>query len=204
MITIVDYKTGNLGSIKNMLKRIGEPSIITGDVDEINNSSKIILPGVGSFDAGVQKLKDSGIWDVLNDKVLDGNTPILGICLGAQLMTQGSEEGQKVGFGWVEAKTVKFKIDQESKLKVPNMGWNYIKKEKDSLLFKDMVDNPRFYFVHSFHFDFEEKSQIISTSKYSYEFCSAFEKKNVLGVQFHPEKSHRFGMNLLKNFVTNY
>lgn len=204
MITIVDYKTGNLGSIKNMLKRIGEPSIITGDVDEIRNSSKIILPGVGSFDAGVQKLKDSGIWDILNVKVLESNTPILGICLGAQLMTQGSEEGQIDGFGWVEAKTVKFKIDQESKLKVPNMGWNYIKKEKDSLLFKDMVDNPRFYFVHSFHFDFEDKSQVLSTSVYSYKFCSSFEKKNVLGVQFHPEKSHRFGMNLLRNFVTNY
>lgn len=204
MITIVDYKTGNLGSIKNMLKRIGEPSIITGDVDEIRKSSKIILPGVGSFDAGVRKLKDSGIWDVLNEKVLEKQTPILGICLGAQLMTQGSEEGQMGGFGWVDAKTVKFKINQESKLKVPNMGWNYIKKEKDSLLFKDMVDNPRFYFVHSFHFDFEEKSQVLSTSEYSYKFCSAFEKKNVIGVQFHPEKSHRFGMNLLKNFVTNY
>jgi glutamine amidotransferase len=204
MITIVDYKTGNLGSIKNMLKRIGEPSTITGDVDEIRKSSKIILSGVGSFDAGVQKLRDSGIWDVLNDKILVGKTPILGICLGAQLMTQGSEEGKMAGFGWVDAKTVKFRIDQESKLKVPSMGWNSIMKEKDSLLFKEIVDNPRFYFVHSFHFEFEDKSQELSTSEYSYTFCSAFEKENVIGVQFHPEKSHRFGMNLLKNFVLNY
>lgn len=204
MITIVDYKTGNLGSIKNMLKRIGEASTITGDVDEIRKSSKIILPGVGSFDAGVQKLKDSGIWDVLNEKILVDNIPILGICLGAQLMTQGSEEGQMAGFGWVDAKTMKFRIDQESKLKVPNMGWNSIIKEKDSLLFKDMVDNPRFYFVHSFHFEFEDKSQELSTSKYAYKFCSAFEKDNVIGVQFHPEKSHKSGMNLLKNFVLNY
>ena len=204
MITIIDYRTGNLGSIKNMLKKIGEPSIITADPEEILKSSKIILPGVGAFDIGVKKLKDAGIWDVLIEKVNVQKVPILGICLGAQLMTRGSEEGEVKGFGWVDADTVKFDLEKGSKLKVPSMGWNYVHLDRDSRLFEDMSADPRFYFVHSYHFRFSDVAQVLTTSNFSYDFCSAFEKDNVIGVQFHPEKSHKFGMKLLKNFAINY
>ena len=204
MITIVDYKTGNLGSIKNMLKKIGVPSVITADPDQILEASKIILPGVGAFDIGVRKLKDAGIWDVLIEKVQIQKTPILGICLGAQLMTKGSEEGVKQGFGWVDADTVKFKIEKESKLKVPSMGWHHAHVEKKSKLFEKMTDDPRFYFVHSYHFKLFDSDQVLTTSNFSYNFCSAFEKENVIGVQYHPEKSHKFGMQLLRNFASNY
>lgn len=204
MITIVDYKTGNLGSIKNMLKKIGEDSMITSDPELISVATKIILPGVGSFDAGVHKLNNAGLWDILIDKVENENTPILGICLGAQLMTKGSEEGIEKGFGWIDAETVRFKIDKGSKLKVPNMGWNSVEIQKPSKLFSDLPKKPRFYFVHSYHFSFKERSQVLTISTYSYEFASSFEKGNILGVQFHPEKSHKYGMSLLKNFATNY
>lgn len=187
-----------------MLKKIGVPSIITGNPEEIRSAHKIILPGVGAFDVGVQKLKNADIWEVLNEKALTEKIPILGICLGAQLMTKGSEEGLLTGFSWVDADTVRFKIDRESKLKVPNMGWNYTHVCRESRLYKDLPTEPRFYFVHSYHFKFHNISQELTSTKYSYEFCSSFEKENILGVQFHPEKSHKFGMKLLKNFALNY
>ena len=204
MVTIVDYKTGNLGSIRNMLKKIGEPSIITADPVEILNATKIILPGVGAFDVGVKKLKNAGIWNVLIEKVIVQKVPILGICLGAQIMTRGSEEGMEQGFGWVDADTIKFEIEKGSKLKVPNMGWNHANVEKESKLFEKSPKDPRFYFVHSYHFRFFDSTQVLTTTKYSYNFCSAFESDNVIGVQFHPEKSHKFGMKLLKNFASKY
>lgn len=204
MIAIIDYKTGNLGSIRNMLKKIGEPSVITSDPSEISGASKLILPGVGAFDSGVQKLRDAGLWDLLNTKVLEEKVPILGICLGAQLMTAGSQEGTEKGFGWVHASTVKFDIDKSSKLKVPNMGWNRVHVAKESELFHNMHPEPRFYFVHSYHLKFDRSDEVLTNSDYSYQFVSAFEKDNVLGVQFHPEKSHKFGMRLLKNFAERY
>lgn len=204
MITIVDYKTGNLGSIKNMLKKIGEKSIITSSPELLKDANKIILPGVGSFDIGVKKLKNAGLWDIIIEKVEIQQIPILGICLGAQLMTKGSEEGVEKGFGWVDADTVRFNIQKGSKLKVPNMGWNYIEIQKPSKLFEGMLENPRFYFVHSYHFNFNDSNQVLTNSTYFYPFASAFEKGNIVGVQFHPEKSHKFGMSLLKNFASNY
>ena len=204
MIAIIDYKTGNLGSIRNMLKKIGNTSIITSDLSEISKATKLILPGVGAYDNGVQKLKEAGLWELLNRKVLEEKTPILGICLGAQLMTSGSEEGVEKGFGWVHGHTIKFKIDKSSKLKVPNMGWNKVFLTKESDLFHEMHDDPRFYFVHSYHFDFDRKEEILTNTEYSYPFVSSFERDNVLGVQFHPEKSHKFGMKLLKNFAERY
>jgi glutamine amidotransferase len=204
MITIVDYKVGNLGSIRNMLKKIGEKSIITSDLTSVEMADKLILPGVGSFDNGVKNLKELGLWDLLNRKVLEDKTPILGICLGAQLMTKKSEEGNELGFGWIDADTVKFKIESGSKLKVPSMGWNQANVQKSSKLISLDGEVPRFYFVHAYHFRFQNEYQVLTTSHYSYNFASSFEHDNVLGVQFHPEKSHKFGMQLLKNFTANY
>ena len=144
------------------------------------------------------------LWGVLHQKVAVENIPILGICLGAQLMTKSSEEGKEQGFGWVDASTVKFKIDAGSRLKVPNMGWNFVQQQKDSELFYQMYDHPRFYFVHSYHFHFNQPQQALTTTEYSYVFVSSFEKGNILGVQFHPEKSHKFGMQLLRNFANRF
>lgn len=201
MITIIDYKVGNLGSIKNMLKKIGESSVISSDVEAIKSADKLILPGVGAFDNGIRNIKELGLWDAINDKV-KGGTPILGICLGAQLMTTGSEEGIEKGFGWVDGETVRFQIDPSSKLKIPNMGWMNISIKKDnSLIDNDASIEQRFYFVHAYHFKFHNTSQVLATAVYDYEFPAAFEKDNILGVQFHPEKSHRYGMELFKKFI---
>jgi glutamine amidotransferase len=204
MITIIDYKVGNLGSIQNMLKKIGQESVITSDHDKISIADKLILPGVGAFGNGMGKIEELGLKDIINKKVLEEKTPILGICLGAQLMTKCSEEGGANGFAWVDADTKRFNIEKDSRLKVPHMGWNDVNLKKSSKLFHDMHDDPRFYFVHSYHFNFNNNNQVLLTTDYSYEFVSAFEFENILGVQFHPEKSHKFGMKLLKNFSELY
>uniref|UniRef100_UPI0040486239 imidazole glycerol phosphate synthase subunit HisH n=1 Tax=Algoriphagus sp. TaxID=1872435 RepID=UPI0040486239 len=204
MVIIVDCKTGNLGSIQNMLKKIGEKSIISSDPEKLYEVDKIILPGVGSFNKGVRSLKELGLWEPLNKRVLVDKVPILGICLGAQLMTKGSEEGQELGFGWVDAFTYRFKIDRASKFKVPHMGWNKVDILKDSKLMANMFEDARFYFVHSYHMTFNDLEQRLLSSAYTYDFDAAFEEDNIMGVQFHPEKSHKYGMRLLKNFVDNY
>lgn len=204
MITIIDYRTGNLGSIQNILKRIGEESIVTSDKKVIEAATKIILPGVGSFDTGMKNLEELGLTGVLNKKALEDKTPVLGICLGMQLLSQNSEEGILPGLGWINAKTKRFNFADTREYKSPHMGWNYVKLCKGSKLFKDMYPDARFYFVHSFYLQTDDESETLTTTTYESEFVSAVEKDNVLGVQFHPEKSHKFGMKLLKNFVDNY
>ncbi|MHC1703826.1 MAG: imidazole glycerol phosphate synthase subunit HisH [Tenuifilaceae bacterium] len=204
MITIIDYKTGNLGSIQNILKRIGENSIVTSDKNEIAKATKIILPGVGTFDTGMRNLRDLDLIDVLNEKVLSERIPILGICLGMQLLSKGSEEGVIPGLGWINADTVRFQFVNTKEYKIPHMGWNFVENKKASNLFEGMHPNPRFYFVHSFYFRANESSDILTSTNYEIEFTSSIEKGNILGTQFHPEKSHKFGMKLLKNFVDLY
>lgn len=201
MITIIDYGMGNLGSIANMIKKIGHKSIITSDIDEIQKATKLILPGVGAFDNGMKNLESLGFIEVLNKKVLEDNTPILGICLGMQLMTKSSEEGNLLGLGWVDAQTKKFVSDT---LKVPHMGWNIIKHQKQSKLFEELESEKRYYFVHGYYVECNTNEYILATTNYGYEFVSSFEKDNIIGVQFHPEKSHKFGMRLMKNFVENF
>jgi glutamine amidotransferase len=204
MITIIDYKTGNLGSIQNILKRIGEDSVITSDKDIIEKATKIILPGVGAFDTGMRNLLELDLVDILNKKVITEKIPVLGICLGMQLMSNGSEEGSLPGLGWIDAETLRFKFRDTVEYKIPHMGWNFIRQHKDSKLFTDMYSDARFYFVHSYFFRANIEKDILLSTTYEIEFTSGVEKGNILGVQFHPEKSHKFGMKLLKNFVDFY
>ena len=204
MITIIDYKTGNLGSIQNMLKKIRIESLITSDADEIAKATKLIIPGVGAFDQGMNNLIELGLVDILNKKVKEEKIPVLGICLGMQLMTNRSEEGKIPGLAWIDANTTRFCFSDTSKYKSPHMGWNFINQHKESRLFNEMYPEPRFYFVHSFFVSVSEPVDILTSTIYETEFTSSFEKGNILGVQFHPEKSHKFGMKLLKNFAELY
>jgi len=204
MITIIDYGMGNLGSVANMIKKVGGKSIITSDKDEIKNAKKILLPGVGSFDNAIKNIKNLELWDILKEKALVEKVPIMGICLGMQLLTKGSEEGRLEGFGFIDAYAKKFKFEN-SDFKIPHMGWNKVNLSKDSKLFLDNSDeNRRFYFVHSYAVQCNDKNDILTTTFYGYKFVSSFEKNNIIGCQFHPEKSHKFGMKLFKNFVENY
>jgi len=204
MITIIDYKTGNLGSIQNMLKKIRVESVITSNPEEIESATKIILPGVGSFDQGMQNLISLNIKDILNKKVITDKIPVLGICLGMQLMTLKSEEGRLHGLGWIDAETVRFRFDDTAHYKSPHMGWNFIRQHKDSRLLRDMLAESRFYFLHSFYVRSNNPSDILTSTEYEKVFTSSYEKENITGVQFHPEKSHKFGMTLLRNFAELY
>jgi glutamine amidotransferase len=201
MITIIDYKTGNLGSIQNILKKIGETSIVTSDRTVVEKATKIILPGVGSFDTGMRNLMNLDLIDILNQKVLVEKTPVLGICLGMQLFCERSEEGTLPGLAWIKGEAVKFKIMNATEYKIPHMGWNFVTRRKESRLFNDMIPDPRFYFVHSYLLHVHEASDILASTTYETEFTSAVERDNIIGVQFHPEKSHKFGMKFLKNFI---
>lgn len=205
MITIIDYGIGNLGSIKNMLKKAGVESNITGDLTEIVSAEKLILPGVGAFDYGMGRLRDAPYFDALNERVLEDKIPVLGICLGAQLLTEGSEEGELPGLGWIKGKTIRFQSEQmDNSLKVPHMGWNEVFPAKESKLFTDMFEEPRFYFVHTYHMTCKKEEDILVNTQYGYDFISGVEHENIVGVQFHPEKSHKYGLKLLSNFAKLY
>jgi len=201
VITIINYGLGNLGSIFNMLKKIGAKSIISHDLDEINRAEKIILPGVGHFDRAMEKINQGGLREVLEVKAKEEKVPILGICLGMQLLTRSSEEGQAAGLGLIPAKTVRFRFPDNSSLKIPHMGWNFVLRSSKSPLTEDFEEDFRFYFVHSYHAIVDDEKFSILKTTHGYSFDSAIQSDNVFGVQFHPEKSHRFGMKLLRNFV---
>lgn len=204
-IVIIDYSVGNLGSVKNMFKRIGVNALISGNIDAISKAEKLVLPGVGRFDYGMQQLTSLGLITVIKEKVEKDKTPILGICLGVQLLTEYSEEGHVAGLGFVKGKTIAFdKSELHANQKIPHMSWTSVKDYSSSKLFKDMYEDPRFYFVHSYHLQLQNSSDIMVKANYGYEFAAGVERGNVLGVQFHPEKSHKFGMKLLENFVNNY
>ncbi|MCX6166225.1 MAG: imidazole glycerol phosphate synthase subunit HisH [Ignavibacteriae bacterium] len=202
MIAIIDYGMGNVGSIQNMIKKFTKDVIITSDHEIIKKASKLILPGVGSFDNGMKNLDKLNLIQLLNEKVLEEKIPVLGICLGMQLLTNESEEGILDGLKWINGKTIRFKFhDNTNSLKVPHMGWNYVKKICDSKLFDNMHYDSRFYFVHSYYVVCENEADVISKTLYGIEFVSALQKENIFGTQFHPEKSHKYGMQLIKNFV---
>lgn len=201
MISIIDYGMGNLGSILNMYKRLNIDAMITSDLEDIRRAKKILLPGVGAFDAAMQRINDSGFRKILDHKALIEKIPILGVCLGMQLLTDSSEEGKLGGLGWIPARTVKFNSFNGSELKVPHMGWNTVLEINKSLLTLDLPEEPRFYFVHSYYVYTNDLRHVVMKTHYGIEFDSIIQKENIFGAQFHPEKSHKFGMKLLENFA---
>ena len=199
MIVIIDYGMGNIGSILNMLIKIGAKAIISSDIADINGADKLILPGVGAFDNGMRNLENLGLLPILNKKVNQEKRPILGICLGMQLFAKNSEEGNLKGLQWIAGEVKKFKFNNtQANLKIPHIGWNSITITKQSYLFNNINQNPRFYFVHSYHLICDDQHNILAETHYGYNFVSAVHKDNIVGVQFHPEKSHKFGIELLK------
>lgn len=201
-ILVVDYGMGNLGSILNMLKKVGIPAALSKDPGDILQARKLILPGVGAFASAMNNLRARGYIDALNQKILSEKIPILGICLGMQLFSKQSEEGMAPGLGWLDAQTVRFQFPaSDPQFKVPHMGWNTIKVCQKSPLFLDVEEERRFYFVHSFHMQCNDPRDILAYTQYGFEFTSAVCRGNILGTQFHPEKSHRFGLSFFKAFA---
>jgi glutamine amidotransferase len=187
-----------------MVRRSGGECETVNSPDAIINLKKIILPGVGAFDHGMQGLKQGGWIEFLNEAVLEKKIPVLGICLGMQLMCQKSEEGILPGLGWIDAEVKKFNLDAKLNLKIPHMGWNTINiLDKPTGILENTEEEQRFYFVHSFFVECHQSEDIHATSFYGKDFVAAFSRNNINGVQFHPEKSHRFGIALFKNFIKN-
>ncbi len=200
MITIVNYGVGNLASIKNMLKKAGFESELATDKSAIEKASKIILPGIGAFDHCMSEFNKSGLRETVTKKVLESKTPVLGICVGLQMLMENSEEGVEPGLGWIKGKTIKFKKEALGELKIPHMGWTNVNIVKDTPLTQNLGDQPRFYFVHSYYVQPELQSDTMLTATYGYEFTAAINHENIFGAQFHPEKSHKYGMMILENF----
>ena len=201
MIAIIDYGVGNLASIKNMLKKAGFESEVTSDIALIKDADKIILPGIGAFDHCMQKFNASGLRPVVTEKILEEKIFMLGICVGLQMLMEKSEEGIEPGLGWIEGETIKFKRDELGDLKIPHMGWTDITVSKPSALIQDLGEKPRFYFVHSYYVSPDKKEDELLMANYGYEFTAAVNRDNIFGVQFHPEKSHKYGMKILENFA---
>ena len=198
MNVIIDYNVGNLHNLKNALDFSGIENRLVTDPNEVKKADRILLPGVGAFAPAMDHLKKSGMLDALQEKFQSGS-PMLGVCVGAQLLLDNSEEdGFHDGLGWIPGKVKRFSHE----LKVPQIGWNSVKKQKNNLLFKDVSDEMYFYFVHSYHLELENSDQVLGMTNYGYDFASVVCKENLWGVQFHPEKSQNAGLQLLKNFCT--
>jgi len=203
-IIIVDYGMGNLFSIRKVIERIGYSCKLSNSYDDIKNARKIILPGVGHFGKAMSNLKQANLVDELNEAVLVKKTPVLGICLGMQLMASHSEEGDVGGLNWFYAQVVRFGIENKTLYKVPHMGWNTISHEiTGSPVLNKIEPDDEFYFVHSYHVVTKETEDILTNTPYEYTFVSSIAKDNIVGFQFHPEKSHKAGEQLIKNFLSN-
>ena len=201
MIAILDYGLGNISAFANVFDKINEPFAIARTADELANATKIILPGVGSFDYAMMLLEKSGMYDQLNAMVVEEKTPVLGVCVGMQMMARVSEEGTRPGLGWINAEVKKFEESASRAVRIPHMGWNNVVPIRDHGLMKGLDDTSRFYFLHSYYFECHEQADILATTEYDGRFTCAVAHDNIYGVQFHPEKSHRWGNQLLENFA---
>ena len=200
-IVIVDYRTGNTNSIKRALDRAGYVCVISSQVKDVAQADKLILPGVGHFSKAMANLEELGLLDALHESVLIKHTAVLGICLGMELMATRSQEGNMPGLQWLDAEAVRFKASMATRHKVPHMGWNSVQIKKASALMKGVNDESEFYFAHSYHLKINDRSDLLTETEYGIPFPSAVERNNIFGVQFHPEKSHRIGVQVLKNFI---
>lgn len=199
-IVIVDYGMGNLHSVYKKFLRLKTEVVVSSDSKTIATAYKLVLPGVGNFSKAIQNIDKLGLRDILNETAMVKKIPILGICLGMQIMASHSEEGNCAGFGWFDAKVVRFNHDNKI-FRNPHMGWNNLQTKKDSLLMQGITELDEFYFVHSFHYMANNLADVLNETEYNYLFCSAVEKENIFGVQYHPEKSHDSGDRLLENFL---
>lgn len=203
-VVIVDYKMGNIHSVARKLKLMGVEFEISDNPDTILKADKLILPGVGHFGKAMNQLKESNLIEVLNHAVIQEKKPILGICLGMQLMAKSSEEGNSKGLGWFDASVKAFEVKDKLRFKIPHTEWNNISIKKESVINYLLPENPEFYFVHSFHFVPNNLQDTLHTTMYEKEFVSAVQRENIVGVQYHPEKSHDSGIQLIKNFVLEF
>lgn len=200
MIVIVDYEIGNLGAIANMLNRLGARCEISAVPRAIEQADKLILPGNGAFDSCMTGLRATGLVPLLEEKVVRQHTPLLGICVGAQMLGHGSEEGNQAGLGWLDLVVKRFPPDLQ--LRVPHMGWCHVRRTANpSALFETLSDEARYYFVHSYYLAPADAGNVLLTAEYGIEFAAAVGQGNIAGVQFHPEKSHRFGKQLFRQFI---
>ena len=203
MISIVDYGLGNILAFANIYKRLDIPVNVVSNATELATATKIILPGVGSFDWAMSKLNQSGMRDVL-DELVNKQTPVIGVCVGMQMMANSSEEGMKKGLGWIDATVCRFDDSRfQLTTHLPHMGWNDVKPVKQGPLFDGLENDARFYFLHSYYFSHHHDEQVLAQTEYGGLFTSSVHHGNIYGVQFHPEKSHHWGVRLLKNFAEN-
>jgi glutamine amidotransferase len=199
-VVVVDYDMGNPGSVLNMLAKIGQKGLLSRQADDLDRARKIILPGVGSFDEGMRNLERFGLLEILRRRVIDDRVPFLGICLGMQLLTESSEEGLRNGLGWIRGRCRRFPAN--ARIKVPHMGWNSVRPTAGgSTLFSNLPEESRFYFVHSYYVEVDDPADVAGVTHHGIDLVSAVVHEHIFGTQFHPEKSHRFGMQLMKNFA---
>jgi glutamine amidotransferase len=202
MIVIIDYGVGNIRAFANIYKQLNIPIKIARKAAELDNVSKIILPGVGAFDYAMEQLEDSGMRQRLDQLVLDNHVPVIGICVGMQMLAAGSAEGKRSGLGWIDAYVKKFDEKEiQYATRLPHMGWNTIQVVKENKLLSGLAKEPIFYFLHSYYFESYQNQDVIATAEYGIKFCCAVNRNHIYGVQFHPEKSHQNGTRVLENFA---